>query len=78
MAEITVPMGAFRQLAREHAAQVFESGDAVAMTYGSHLVRAIKRSATRLYRRSVPMVAIGYSGLAKWEMDPVKPKKASR
>lgn len=78
MAEITVPMGAFRQLAQEHAAQVFESGEAVAMTYGSHLIRAMKRSAPRLFRRSIPMVAIGYSGVAKWEMDPIKPKKASR
>lgn len=78
MAEITVPMGAFRQLAQEHAAQVFESGDAVAMAYGSHLIKAMKQSATRLFRHSIPMVAIGYSGVAKWTLDPVKPKKASR
>lgn len=75
MAEITIPMGAFRRLVQEHSAQVFESGDAVAMAYGAHLVKANKRTTTRIFGRSVPMEAIGYSGVAKWEMDPATNRK---
>ena len=78
MAEIAVSMGEFRRLMQEQAAQVFESGELVAMAYGPHLVKAYKKTRPRLFRRAIPMLKIGYSGVAHWEMEPARNKKAKR
>ncbi len=75
MAEITVSISTFRKLAKEYEpCKIFESADAVAMAFGSHLIRAFKSSPRRLFRgeRSVPMSAIGYSGISSWQMAPLE------
>ncbi len=68
MAEITVPMRVLKELVAEAGVRPFESGEAVAMPYGHHLVRAYKRTPTRIFRNAIPMLSIGYSGVASWTM----------
>ena len=78
MAEIRIPMKEFKGLVAEMDCRVFESADAVAMSYGHHLLIADKKG--RLHREfdnSIPMLAIGYSGVARWEMDQL-PKRGGR
>lgn len=72
MAEITVSLSTFKSLKEDWEAYVFESSEAVAMPFGSHLIRDFKRSQKRLYRKSLPMLSIGYSGIASWKMTPLK------
>lgn len=68
MSEIVVSMAEFKQMVTERGTVPFESGDLVAIPYGGHIIKAYKRSPARLFKRSIPMQAIGYSGVAHWWM----------
>lgn len=64
MAEIVVPMREMKRLITEGDVTPFESGDTVAIPYGHHLVKAYKSRPAKIFKSSIVMEAIGYSGVA--------------
>jgi hypothetical protein len=68
MAEIYVSLRELKRLVAETDVTPFESGDLVAIPYGQHLLKAVKRRPARIFRNAIPMQAIGHSGVAHWWM----------
>ena len=68
MSEFVVSLREIKRLVAETGTVPLESGDLVVLPYGHHLIKAYKQDPARLFKRAIPIQAIGHSGVAHWWM----------
>ncbi len=78
MVEIRTTLEAFEKLVRKSKAPIFESNEAVVTSINGMVVMAVKGVHAKRFRRSLPLTALGYSGVSSYEWGGICKKTKKR
>ncbi len=72
MTEIRTTLEGFQMILEIAGNIVFESEEVIVTTYNGVIVIAEKENKNKLYKNSLPIVSLGVSGVASWDLTLMK------
>ena len=80
MVEIRTNIEAFKKIARKSKNPIFEAKDVCVTSINEMIVVGWKESQTKVFRKALPLLSLGYSGIASLDFGGIckedKPKRA--